>query len=124
LAIQISEGKLSEKARKALKNSKNKSQFLRDAIEFYVSSQMPEILTELKEIKQLIISNSQAFQAFSEQAAVNEAKAENEQKSLNFEKANETKQLQAVQNDVKNDSFSESEKAEINRMVDELLEKF
>lgn len=124
MAIQISEGKLSEKARKALKNSKNKSQFLRDAIEFYVSSQMPEILTELKEIKQLIISNSQAFQAFSEQAAVNEAKAENEQKSLNFEKANETKQLQAVQNDVKNDSFSESEKAEINRMVDELLEKF
>lgn len=124
MAIQISEDKLSEKARKALKNSKNKSQFLRDAIEFYVSSQMPEILTELKEIKQLIISNSQAFQAFSEQAAVNEAKAENEQKSLNFEKANETKQLQAVQNDVKNDSFSESEKAEINRMVDELLEKF
>lgn len=64
MAIQISENNLSPKARKALANAKNKSQLLRDALEFYVNRD--EIITspvtsidsalhsDIKEIKELL----------------------------------------------------------------------
>ncbi|MCT4584045.1 MAG: hypothetical protein N4A54_03885 [Peptostreptococcaceae bacterium] len=67
MAIQISEHKLSPQAKKALNNSKNKSQFLRDAIEFYVkrdqqtdlnSSSDPEMKEDIKEIKDMLLQLS------------------------------------------------------------------
>lgn len=46
MAIQISESKLSDLARTELNKSKNKSQFLRDAIEYYVRRGDKESFTE------------------------------------------------------------------------------
>ena len=59
MGIQITEKGLSSKARKALSNAKNKSQFLREAIEFYVQREEGkepphDIHDELQEIKTLI----------------------------------------------------------------------
>lgn len=67
MAIQISENKLSPKARKALANAKSKSQFLRDALEFYVSRddvdsslsseispELTSLVSEIKELKSLM----------------------------------------------------------------------
>lgn len=56
MGIQISEDKLSPLASKALKNAKNKSQFLRDAIEFYVQRGTidDEIRNDLNELKEMI----------------------------------------------------------------------
>lgn len=47
MAIQITEKLLSEKARKFLSKAPSKSQFLRDAIEFYVNSVDPTNTSEL-----------------------------------------------------------------------------
>lgn len=59
MGIQITEKGLSSKARKALSNAKNKSRFLREAIEFYVQREESEepsydFHDELQEIKTLI----------------------------------------------------------------------
>jgi len=59
VGIQITEKGLSSKARKALSNARNKSRFLREAIEFYVQREESEepshdIHDELQEIKTLI----------------------------------------------------------------------
>jgi len=60
ISIQVDEQKLSTQAAKALKNAKNKSQFLRDAIEFFVQRELPEnivkqdVRSDLEEIKELI----------------------------------------------------------------------
>lgn len=64
MAIQISEKHLSPEAKRALSNAKNKSQFMRDAIEFYVRrgfdkenievSCDSEIRKDIKEVKQEI----------------------------------------------------------------------
>lgn len=56
LGIQISEHNLSPEAKEALNNAKNKSQFLRDAIEFYVrrGEQNKDIEKDIREIKDLL----------------------------------------------------------------------
>lgn len=58
MSIQISESKLSPEARKALQNAKSKSQFMRDAIEFYVknrdASSDSELLNDIREIKNML----------------------------------------------------------------------
>lgn len=64
MAIQISENNLSPKARKALANAKNKSQLLRDALEFYVNRDEvvaspvtgvdSGLQSDIKEIKELL----------------------------------------------------------------------
>lgn len=60
ISIQVDEKKLSSLAAKALLNAKNKSQFLREAIEFYVQrslpaqSSVPDVRPDLEEIKDLI----------------------------------------------------------------------
>lgn len=64
MAIQISEKLLSEKARKALSNAVSKSQFLRDAIEFYVNSMDAKntdnfsiqgtLIKEIEELKNMV----------------------------------------------------------------------
>lgn len=64
MAIQITEKLLSAKAQKALNNAVNKSQFLRDAIEYYVNREPqatastasidPDIRNDIQEIKELL----------------------------------------------------------------------
>lgn len=65
ISIQVDEQKLSEHAAKVLINSKNKSQFIRDAIEFFANAQTPlhsvhgagvdhEVHAALGEIKEMI----------------------------------------------------------------------
>ena len=60
LSIQVDERKLSVLAANALGNAKNKSQFLRDAIEFYSQRTLPEkkgsnnIQSELENLKEMI----------------------------------------------------------------------
>jgi hypothetical protein len=61
MGIQISEDKLSDVAKKALSNANNKSQFLRDAIEFYVrrgldASTDDTLKVDIKEIKTMLIA--------------------------------------------------------------------
>lgn len=58
LAIQISENHLSPEAVKALNNAKNKSQFLRDAIEFYVNRKEDDngLKNDIKQIKELLVN--------------------------------------------------------------------
>lgn len=68
MGIQISEEKLSPKAQAALRNAKSKSQFLRDAIEFYVGrdiaqlSEISELVEEIKALRKMLsdIAASQA----------------------------------------------------------------
>lgn len=67
MGIQIKEHQLSPEVRKALKNSKNKSQFLRDALEFYVrksensnSIVQNDIQNDIREIKGLLIKLEKA----------------------------------------------------------------
>jgi hypothetical protein len=66
MSITLNEKYLSPEAQKALENSKNKSQFMRDALEFYVNrknvvpsaqgndDQMDRLLAEMDEMKSLI----------------------------------------------------------------------
>lgn len=62
MAIQIDEKHLSPEAKRALNNAKSKSQFMRDAIEFYVSRNVQniqvscdsEIKDDIKEIKAML----------------------------------------------------------------------
>lgn len=60
ISIQVDEKKLSARAANALLNAKNKSQFLRDALEFYVQRSLPtqgavsDVRPDLEEIKDLI----------------------------------------------------------------------
>ncbi len=80
MGIQISENKLSSRAKAALSNAKNKSQFLRDAIEFYVgrdadivNSDLSILSNDIKEIKMLLVELTQSSlesSSFSEAAAV------------------------------------------------------
>lgn len=68
MAIQISEKHLSPEAKRALNNAKNKSQFMRDAIEYYVKSEKiqnavetscySDIKEDIKEIKEMLKSLS------------------------------------------------------------------
>lgn len=64
MAIQINEKHLSPEATQALQNAKSKSQFLRDAVEFYVSKEgetsilkkeVDILKSDIKEIKNLLI---------------------------------------------------------------------
>lgn len=73
MAIQISEDKLSENARSYLKKAKSKSQFLRDALEYYTKALMnvgnensennanyidEEVAKDIKEIKEIVLKLS------------------------------------------------------------------
>lgn len=62
MAMQISTNKLSPEAKKAVDNANNKSQFLRDAIEYYVKehSSQKNIENELNEIKSLLLKLTSA----------------------------------------------------------------
>jgi predicted DNA-binding protein len=53
MGIQITEDKLSEKAKEELKNCKSKSQYLRDAIEYYVQYKHVDVEVILKEVEVL-----------------------------------------------------------------------
>ncbi len=58
MAIQISTDKLSGEAKAVLDNTKNKSQFMRDAIEFYVSNRsIKDDLDEIKAVLRQIAEN-------------------------------------------------------------------
>lgn len=77
MAIQISEKNLSPEARNALNNSKNKSQLMRDALEYYVGNKKnqetldvsvscdTEIKNEIKEIKDEISQIKEILMALS-----------------------------------------------------------
>lgn len=58
MGIQIEENKLSQEAQKALRNAKNKSQFMRDAIEYYVRKEPVagnfEFSKDIKDIKSML----------------------------------------------------------------------
>jgi len=62
LGIQINENKLSPEAKKALQNAKSKSQFMRDAIEFYVrhmersctDGSLDDLKGDIKDIKSML----------------------------------------------------------------------
>lgn len=54
MAISFSEESLSDDAKKALKNAKNKSEYIRQAVEFYVSNAGVtnlDVITELRSIR-------------------------------------------------------------------------
>lgn len=125
MAIQISENNLSEKAKKALSNAKNKSQFMRDAIEYYVDSQypglLPELLDEIKEVKKIVSSFSLQQQSFSEQAATKEHYQEIKQSEDNIKDTEINSALQDLDN---GDDYTSDEKAEIERMLDFSLDQF
>ncbi len=82
MAIQISEHKLSPEAKKALNNAKNKSQFLRDAIEYYVkrgkeSTDFIKMKEEIKEIKSLLIQMTSNSKPIYTETAVTETFKDN-----------------------------------------------
>lgn len=140
MAIQISEKNLSPKAQKALNNAVNKSQFLRDAIEFYVSREYPEaapdpeIKNDIKEIKELLlrittqpgtIETAVSIEKVTIPEAVKPAiKAEAAEKPkavINNDAAVSTKETVTNQPD---SDMSEAEKKAIEKMLDESLLNF
>jgi hypothetical protein len=101
MAIQISEKFLSPRAVAALNKAPNKSQFLRDAIEYYVnrgpvniSSRIPgvsdasELQSDIKDIKELLnrIVDTTSVSA----AEVSASQIENDPKELDKHAANKT----------------------------------
>lgn len=95
LAIQIDEKLLSEEAKYFLRNAKNKSQFLRDALEFYVRNIRGDISTlsncqqcnfdidvvnDIKEIKFLLLQ-----QLSNQSSIVNKSPIEVKQDPINIE---------------------------------------
>lgn len=123
MAIQISEKKLSPKAQKALSNAKNKSQFLRDAIEHYVSKDIPQITNDpelkedIKEIKEFLMKIASQKTSNDEVAFTQETFASS-QKEIKAEKnlSENKKENQAVENrdlKIEEDSTEKNEKANI-----------
>lgn len=96
MAIQISEKGLSPEAKRALNNAKNKSQFMRDAIEYYVKSgniqdtveiscdsEIKEDIKEIKEIlKNLSINRSALESVTSLDSSLNEIENNNDEETI------------------------------------------
>lgn len=130
LAIQISEKHLSKEARNALANAKNKSQFLRNALEFYVKSitvadkdsdnsnflHNSEVIKDIKEIKDILLRLSSHGEIA---GTINLDDIEENPKDLINEQINKQKSLEK-----KNDGLSDDERREIEKMLDNSLDVF
>jgi len=134
MAIQISEHKLSPLAQQALNNAKNKSQFLRDAIEYYVSSELNnlDIKEDIKEIKNILKQLASQTVYDETVATKNEEEKENITVNINsnddikktVDNVNNTesnKQLNIESKETKNETINKSIKS--NATKDELTEK-
>ena len=134
MAIQISEHKLSPLAQQALSNAKNKSQFLRDAIEYYVSSELNnlDIKEDIKEIKNILKQLASQTVYDETVATKNEEEKENITVNINsnddikktVDNVNNTesnKQLNIESKETKNETINKSIKS--NATKDELTEK-
>jgi len=107
VSIQINETKLSPEARKALQNSKSKSQFMRDAIEFYVKHRQttnttdPEIKEDIKQIKEMLkkLCTEGTKVSFTENISSEEVRTEitNEKDIVEIPVINEIKDKEPVQ---------------------------
>ena len=111
MAIQISEKNLSPLAAKALNNAKNKSQFLRDAVEFYVQrgiqtggnhnengirSDLGEIKDMIRDLQQVLAQKVVFEPAVSEKAASIESSHKESDEVTNISKINDSSKENTV----------------------------
>lgn len=139
MAIQINEKHLSSKAKKALNNAKNKSQFLRDAIEFYVNRESvyenigSDLKEDVREIKELLlkmsipplitetaITKESFLTSQSPKSSVQDSSKEIEIDKLKEYAASEVK----VEEAINDDGLSEAKKKEIAEMLDNSIDLF
>lgn len=121
MGIQISEHKLSPRAQAALRNAKSKSQFLRDAIEFYVSRDMDsmntllsELMEEIKALSKMLSSSQQIIAAYNESAASSNADPGSVKAILKNENGT---RVQGISNIPSDSALSQKEK-EAERLLD------
>lgn len=124
MGIQISEDKLSPRAQAALRNAKSKSQFLRDAIEFYVSRDMDsmntllsELMEEIKALRKMLSSSQQIIAAYNESAASSNADSGSVKAILKNENGT---RVQGISNIPSDSALSQKEK-EAERLLDESI---
>jgi len=124
MGIQISEDKLSPRAQAALRNAKSKSQFLRDAIEFYVSRDMDsmntllsELMEEIKALRKMLSSSQQIIAAYNESAASSNADSGSVKAILKNENGT---RVQGISN-IPNDSALSQKEKEAERLLDESI---
>lgn len=124
MGIQISEDKLSPRAQAALRNAKSKSQFLRDAIEFYVSRDMDsmntllsELMEEIKALRKMLSSSQQIIAAYNESAASSNADSGSVKAILKYENCT---RVQGISNIPSDSALSQKEK-EAERLLDESI---
>lgn len=141
MAIQIDPDKhLSLEAKKALDNAKNKSQFLRDAVEYYVRRNDTEIKKDLEEIKQLL-KQLNVTPAYTEESVIESAitkEKELEEETLKKEieqlqnekittQVEEPEAVQAksnIDNNNSDNNISDDDKRAIEKMLDASLDNF
>lgn len=131
MAIQISEKGLSLKAKEALKNAKNKSQLMRDALEYYVAYQndLEKVEKELSEVKSLLISLSSKNSSVSNNDLLEkeliklEVEKEEVASDLDIYKEND-KETKKADNTGSDEGIIDKGKIEIERLIDNSLKKF
>jgi len=143
VSIQINETKLSPEARKALQNSKSKSQFMRDAIEFYVKHRQttnttdPEIKEDIKQIKEMLkkLCTEGTKVSFTENISSEEVRTEitNEKDIVEIPVINEIKdkepekKTEVINNPIKEEvtgNIDDEKKREIEKLLDASLDLF
>lgn len=131
MAIQISEKGLSLKAKEALKNAKNKSQLMRDALEYYVAYQndLEKVEKELSEVKSLLISLSSKNSSVSNNDLLEkeliklEVEKEEVASDLDIYKEND-KETKKADNTGSDEGIIDKGKIEIERLIDNSLKNF
>lgn len=131
MAIQISEKGLSLKAKEALKNAKNKSQLMRDALEYYVAYQndLEKVEKELSEVKSLLISLSSKNSSVSNNDLLEkeliklEVEKEEVASDLDIYKEND-KEAKKADNTGSDEGIIDKGKIEIERLIDNSLKNF